>query len=104
MDKALHLGLFERGIYVPFQTSPKFPDPSWTVSWISSRGISQWSRVSRDRSYIAGRTLGHATVSAQQRPDALPAGAIHNAAHNYNTLLATTTHNRLTAVGPGLPG
>jgi len=60
-------------VSLPFQTSPKFPAPSCTVSWISLRGISQWSRVSRERSYICGRMRGHGVVSSQHRPDALPA-------------------------------
>ena len=49
--------------HVPFQTSPKFPAPSFLVSWICDLGISYWSLVAYSRALLLaslGAGLGQA--------------------------------------------
>ena len=61
---------------LPLQTSPNCPAPSLSQNSKEPRGISHWSRVSRDMSHIWGFGFGHGRVNRQHKPSACSGNSV----------------------------
>lgn len=60
--------------FLPIQTSPNWPLPSFLISWRDSRGISHISLVFTDKSASLGMPRLQLPIKRQQSPAALSGG------------------------------